>query len=65
MPSTVTIRSKAKAHHVTQRGARPGRGEGMPKGNPFKGTPFEGMFPDGIEDFNPHDTPHAKAWAPA
>ena len=55
MPSTVTIRSKAKPHaiaHKEKGGNRPGRG------NPFKGTPFEGMFPDGgPEGFGPQQTP--------
>ena len=58
MPSTVTIRSKARPHAITRKdkgGNRPGRA------NPFKGTPFEGMFPDGMPEgmdgMGPQQTP--------
>ncbi len=56
MPSTVTIRSKARPHAITRKGDK-----GLGRANPFKGTPFEGMFPDGMpegmEQFGPRQTP--------
>ena len=56
MPSTVTIRSKARPHAIARKGEnRPGRA------NPFKGTPLEGMFPDGMpegaDNFGPRQIP--------
>ena len=44
-PAVVVVRSEMKARKPSsaRRGPR-GRGE-----NPFKGTPFEGMFPEGME----------------
>ena len=43
-PSVVVVRSESKARPVP--GGRPRqRGE-----NPFRGTPFEGMFPDGLPE---------------
>ena len=41
-PSVVVVQSEAKP--------RPGRGPRGRGENPFKGTPFEGMFPDGIPE---------------
>jgi serine protease Do len=43
-PSVVVVRSEAKPQRNSRRGPQK-RGE-----NPFKGTPFEGMFPDGIPE---------------
>jgi serine protease Do len=42
-PAVVVVRSEVKPQKPT--GRAPKRGE-----NPFKGTPFEGMFPDGIPE---------------
>jgi serine protease Do len=43
-PSVVVVRSEVKARQPAARGPR-GRGD-----NPFKGTPFENMFPDGVPE---------------
>ncbi|MFM7206768.1 MAG: Do family serine endopeptidase [Planctomycetaceae bacterium] len=43
-PAVVVVRSVAKPQKVSGRGPR-GRGD-----NPFKGTPFEGMFPEGLPE---------------
>jgi serine protease Do len=43
-PSVVVVRSEAKPQRASRRDPQK-RGE-----NPFKGTPFEGMFPDGIPE---------------
>jgi len=42
-PAVVVVRSKSRPQKAAGRGQR--RGE-----NPFKGTPFEGMFPDGVPE---------------
>ena len=42
-PSVVVVRSEVKPKRV--RGGRPDR-----RGNPFEGTPFEGMFPEGLPE---------------
>jgi len=42
-PAVVVVRSESKPKKVSGRGPQRGQGE-----NPFKGTPFEGMFPDGL-----------------
>jgi len=44
-PAVVVVRSQAKPKKATGRGPQRGRGE-----NPFKGTPFEGMFPEGLPE---------------
>jgi serine protease Do len=43
-PTVVVVRSEVKARQPAARGPR-GRGD-----NPFKGTPFENMFPDGVPE---------------
>ncbi|MFM7185948.1 MAG: Do family serine endopeptidase [Planctomycetota bacterium] len=43
-PAVVVVRSEAKPKKTAGRGPQR-RGE-----NPFKGTPFEGMFPDGVPE---------------
>ena len=43
-PSVVVVRSEAKPK------ARPGRGPRARGDNPLQGTPFEGMFPDGLPE---------------
>jgi serine protease Do len=43
-PTVVVVRSEVKARKPAARGQR-GRGD-----NPFKGTPFEDMFPDGLPE---------------
>jgi len=43
-PTVVVVRSEVKARQPQGRGPR-GRGD-----NPFKGTPFENMFPDGMPE---------------
>jgi serine protease Do len=43
-PTVVVVRSEVKARKAPARGPR-GRGD-----NPFKGTPFEDMFPDGVPE---------------
>jgi serine protease Do len=44
-PAVVVVRSESKPKKVTGRGPQRGRGD-----NPLKGTPFEGMFPDGLPE---------------
>ena len=44
-PAVVVVRSEAKPKKASGRGPQRGRGE-----NPFKDTPFEGMFPDGLPE---------------
>jgi serine protease Do len=44
-PAVVVVRSEAKPQKATGRGPQRGRGD-----NPFRGTPFEGMFPDGLPE---------------
>jgi serine protease Do len=44
-PAVVVVRSQAKPKKVSGRGPQRERGE-----NPFKGTPFEDMFPDGLPE---------------
>ncbi|MFM7244552.1 MAG: Do family serine endopeptidase [Planctomycetaceae bacterium] len=44
-PAVVVVRSASKPKKVS--GRRPQRGQGD---NPLKGTPFEGMFPDGLPE---------------
>ena len=53
-PSVVVVRSSAKPQKASRDGERP-RGQRRRGENPFKGTPFEDMFPDGVPegfDFN-------------
>jgi serine protease Do len=45
-PTVVVVRSEVKPREPEGRGPR-GRGRGD---NPFKGTPFENMFPDGLPE---------------
>ena len=42
-PAVVVVRSEVKAR-------KPGRGQRDGGGNPFKGTPFEDMFPNGVPE---------------
>jgi len=42
-PAVVVVRSEVKAR-------RPGRGQRDGRENPFKGTPFEDMFPNGVPE---------------
>ena len=44
-PAVVVVRSESKPKKVSGRGPQRGQAE-----NPFKGTPFEGMFPDGLPE---------------
>ena len=44
-PTVVVVRSEVKARKAPARGPQRGRGD-----NPFKGTPFEEMFPDGLPE---------------
>jgi serine protease Do len=44
-PSVVVVRSVVKPKEVKGRGRPPAN-----RDNPFKGTPFEGMFPDGLPE---------------
>jgi len=44
-PAVVVVRSQAKPKKASGRGPQRERGE-----NPFKGTPFEGMFPEGLPE---------------
>ena len=44
-PSVVVVRSETKARNVTSNGSGRDRGE-----NPFRGTPFEDFFRDGMPD---------------
>ena len=44
-PAVVVVRSESKPQKATGRGPQRGRGD-----NPFRGTPFEGMFPDGLPE---------------
>ena len=44
-PAVVVVRSQAKPKKATGRGPQRGQGD-----NPFKGTPFEGMFPEGLPE---------------
>ena len=47
-PSVVVVRSETKARNVTSNGGSRNRGD-----NPFRGTPFEDFFRDGMpEGFN-------------
>ncbi|MFM8735017.1 MAG: Do family serine endopeptidase [Pirellulales bacterium] len=50
-PAVVVVRSESKPKKVSGRGPQR-RGE-----NPFKGTPFEGMFPDGLPEGFEFDMP--------
>ena len=44
-PAVVVVRSEAKPKKAASRGPQRGRGD-----NPFKGTPFERMFPEGLPE---------------
>ncbi len=59
MPSVVTIKSHTNAKKVSANGGnRQFQFRGVPRGqNPFKGTPFEDMFPEGMEDGQGWSTP--------
>jgi serine protease Do len=48
-PSVVVVRSVVKPKRGSQDGERP-RGQRRRGENPFKGTPFEDMFPDGVPE---------------
>ena len=50
-PAVVVVRSESKPKKATSRGPQR-RGE-----NPFKGTPFEGMFPEGLPEGFEFDLP--------
>ena len=53
-PSVVVVRSEVKPKRV--RGGRPDR-----RGNPFEGTPFEGMFPEGLPEGFEFNVPEGRA----
>jgi len=48
-PSVVVVRSSVKPQRESRDGERP-RGQRRRGENPFKGTPFEHMFPDGVPE---------------
>ena len=52
-PSVVVVRSEIKSRPA--RGRRPER-----RANPFEGTPFEGMFPDGLPEGFESDSPEGR-----
>ncbi|MFM9057689.1 MAG: Do family serine endopeptidase [Planctomycetaceae bacterium] len=50
-PSVVLVRSEVRARREpADRQRRGGGGRGQQQDNPFRGTPFEDMFPDGVPD---------------
>jgi len=71
MPSVVVVRSETKAKRPAGRGQRQGQGQGQGEGqqrrggeNPFKGTPFEDFFRDGMPEGFEFNGPEGESRTP-
>lgn len=64
LPSVVAIENRPDSAWQTGKQSTPQEGNPLGKSNPFKGTPFEDMFPEGLPmnpgQANPHRSPRSQ-----